>query len=295
MTGTPFGVGSSRNGQASVSGDGAVATTRLPGSGWLPAGWRRWRADEASGFSLQLFAALAALIVLVGGSGYLLIGRELDRSQLRADTAAAQADAQGFEVLGDHATSTRDGLHDIGVILVAIGRRPGTHTAVLVDQGHIVRAASQHRLVGTSDGDPRIRAVLLRGAGFFGNDIGSEQGQRNLQFVVPVIFRGSRYAYELEFNHVAFDEQVAGARTALILGGLAALLLGSGVFYLVGGKEADQKPPLCAATRDARRADRTAEPARLPRRLPAGRRCRLEAPGSTRLGRHRPRRFQAHE
>jgi diguanylate cyclase (GGDEF)-like protein len=252
VTGTSSRLEPSSNGHAFIADPDVSGDSRRLGFGRLRAGWRRWRADEASGFGLQLFASFAAVIVLVGGVGYLFMSRELNRSQLRADAAADRADAQGFVVLGERATSSRDAIHDIGVILQAIGRRPGTVTALLVDQGHVVRAASDHRLVGTFDRDPRISAALSGGAGYVGKDRPGADVHGNFQFVVPVSFRGARYAYELEFNHRAFDQQVAGVRTALIVVGLVALLLGGGVFYLVGGRRLmrSHRYALQRATRD---------------------------------------------
>jgi hypothetical protein len=54
--------------------------------------------------------------------------------------------------------------------------------------------------------------------------------------VRPVLIDGRRYAYEVSFDHRTFDAQLAGVRVGLVMLGLFALLGGSGVFYVVGGR-----------------------------------------------------------
>ena len=58
----------------------------------------------------------------------------------------------------------------------------------------------------------------------------------NFEFVAPVRLLGGRYAYEVTYDHRAYDAQLNEARTLLLLIGLLALFGGGGVFYLAGGR-----------------------------------------------------------
>ena len=68
----------------------------------------------------------------------------------------------------------------------------------------------------------------------------------------PSSLPGGRYAYEVTYDHRAYDAQLHDVRMVLLLVGLLALFGGGAVFYLVGGRVLmrDHRRALQRATRD---------------------------------------------
>ncbi|HEY5044267.1 MAG TPA: bifunctional diguanylate cyclase/phosphodiesterase [Solirubrobacteraceae bacterium] len=221
---------------------------------------RRWLAarriahenGSALSFGARLFLAIALTFALIGVIGYTLVDHNLEQRQIAHYAADVQADARGFEEVGAHASTRAQALRDIDQLLDAIARRPGTLEALLIDQRHVVTAASEDRLVGTTEADPRIDAALEHGSSSAGRESDPRKDRRNFEFVVPVELPGGRYAYEVNYDHRTYDAQLHEVRMVLLLVGLLALFGGGAVFYLVGGRALmrDHRTALQRATRD---------------------------------------------
>jgi diguanylate cyclase (GGDEF)-like protein len=208
--------------------------------------------DSAFGFGARLFAAVALTFALIGAVGYVLIDRKLEHHQIENHAESQQADAKGFEDIGVDAASPAEAVRQIDRLLDVIGHRPGTLRAVLIDQRHVITAAAEKRLIGTTDGDPRIDAALEHGTSYAGRESDPAQDRKNFEFVVPVELPGGRYAYEVTYDHRAYDAQLHDLRIVLLLVGLLALFGGGAVFYVVGGRSLmrDHRRALQRATRD---------------------------------------------
>jgi diguanylate cyclase (GGDEF)-like protein len=219
---------------------------------WLQ---KRHRVDEdgsAFAFGVRLLATVALTFALVGITGYVLVERNLAQRQITDFATAQRADAKAFEREGIRATSTADGIGDINRLLEGVAQRPGTREAFLIDKQHVIRAAGNGALVGTTDADPRIDAALEHGTSYAGHEGNPTKDSRDFEFIVPVNLPSGRYVYELTYDHRAYDAQLNEVRTILVLFGLLTLIGGSAVFYLVGGRRLmrDHRMILRRATRD---------------------------------------------
>jgi diguanylate cyclase (GGDEF)-like protein len=242
--------------------------------------------DSPFAFGARLFAAVALTFALIGALGYVLVDRNLEHHQIKSYAESQRADADGFEDIGAAARSPAEAVGEIDRLLDVIGHRPGTLEAVLIDQRHTIVAASgaeardaaeatgapatsghatgtpaasshataadRNRLIGTTDADPRIDAALTRGVPYAGREGDRSRDRKNFEFVVPVSLPGGRYAYEVTYDHRAYDAQLHDVRMVLLLVGLLALFGGGAVFYLLGGRALlrDHRRALERATRD---------------------------------------------
>jgi len=210
--------------------------------------------DSPFAFGARLFAAVALTFALIGALGYVLVDRNLEHHQIESYAESQRADADGFEDIGAAARSPAEAIGEIDRLLDVIGHRPGTLEAVLIDQRHTIVAASVdgNRLIDTTDADPRIDAALTRGVPYAGREGDRSRDRKNFEFVVPVSLPGGRYAYEVTYDHRAYDAQLHDVRMVLLLVGLLALFGGGAVFYLLGGRALlrDHRRALERATRD---------------------------------------------
>jgi diguanylate cyclase (GGDEF)-like protein len=199
-------------------------------------GLLRRRGDEASGVGLRLLVSFLLSLVLLGAAGYWLMGKELYHAQITSRAAAQRADAVGFQDLGRQALSRAAVIREIDEVIDAVGRRPGTLEAILVDSQNIVRAAADDRVVGSREADPPLDAALQAGIEYAGYEQVPGADHRDFEFIVPVELPWGRYAYEVTYDHSAFDQELGSVRRVLGLIGLFTIVGAAGLFYLVGGR-----------------------------------------------------------
>jgi diguanylate cyclase (GGDEF)-like protein len=219
--------------------------------------WLRWRGDggaegSALAFGVRLLLSVAIAFVLVGVIGYVVLERDLAGRQISAYAALQRADGRAFERETTREVSTEDGILDLDRLLEGVGERTGILEAFLIDQRHVIRAASNAAIVGTIDSDPRIDAALERGVSYAGHEGDPTRDRHNFEFVIPVNLPSGRYAYELIYSHSTYDAQLNAVQRILALIGLLALACGGVIFYLIGGRRLmrDHRMVLRRATRD---------------------------------------------
>jgi diguanylate cyclase (GGDEF)-like protein len=214
----------------------------------------RGRASEegsAFAFGARLLGAVAVTLALIGITGYLLLEHHLAHRQVTDYSAAQRADAKAFEREGAQASSAV-AISEVDQFIDAVARRPGTLEVLLIDPRNVIRASEDDALVGTRDSDRAIEGALRNGSSYAGRENDPRRDRRDFEFVTPVNLPGGRYAYEVTYDHRAYDAQLNEVRTILALIVLLALIGGSAVFYLVGGRRLmrDHRAVLRRATRD---------------------------------------------
>ena len=138
----------------------------------------------------------------------------------------------------------------------------------------MIRAAATRALVGRVDADARIDAALEHGSSYAGREGGRGKDSSDFEFIVPVDLQSGRYAYEVTYDHHTYDAQLSELREILALIALFTLIGGGAVFYLLGGRTGDARPPDGPAASHPRWADRPSQPAGLSGRVPASGRLR---------------------
>ncbi|MEA2496363.1 MAG: hypothetical protein QOJ29_4274, partial [Thermoleophilaceae bacterium] len=191
-------------------------------------------------------------LTIVGIGGYAAVVRELTRHQIETYANAHRADAETFESLNNTGDSPQAALAKIDQLLSAIGRRPGTREAFLIDESHIVQSADDPLSIGRFDTDARIEAALKRGSSYAGPEAQRGADDKDFELVRPVTLGGKHYAFEVSYDHTTFDGQLSAVRQVLVIGGLLAILISGLVFYLVGGRSLmrSHRIALERATRD---------------------------------------------
>jgi diguanylate cyclase (GGDEF)-like protein len=213
---------------------------------------RRRSGDGSFGFGARLFVTVLLSFALIGVVGYVLLDRSLTHNQILAYAATQRADAKGFEALGARAANPAQAIRRVDPFLDFVKQRPGAVDVTLIDPHHVVRTSSNDSLIGTKDLDRHMAAAVEHGAAYAGHQVERTEDRRDFEFIVPVNLPGGRYAYEVVYDHRAFDAQLHDVRTVIGLIALLALFGGGGVFYLVGGRRLmrDHRMSLRRATRD---------------------------------------------
>jgi diguanylate cyclase (GGDEF)-like protein len=205
-----------------------------------PALRRRWaelaRRRPVFVFTARLCVALAATFALICAGGYVAIGDQLQRRLISSYAQEHRADAHSLERAAAGAPSSTEANREIGELLRAIARRPGTLEALLIDRRHVVEVAGEASLEGEKDADARIDGALFAGRSYAGHEADPELDGRDFEFVVPVELPDGRHAFEVTRDHTVLDSQLAAVRRTLVLLALVAFVAGACVFYLVGGR-----------------------------------------------------------
>jgi diguanylate cyclase (GGDEF)-like protein len=219
------------------------------------------RADDARrrlgaiGFGPRLLFAVVAALAVPAAVGYALISADLESYQIDSYESSQRADVRSIESIARKARlhpRVRGPIQEVDELLDALGRRPGTLEALLIDPSGVVRASNVDSLVGRHDPNPRVAAALSSGASYAGHEADPSRDLANFEFVMPVDLRGGRYAFMTSYTHASFDGQLSRVRRNLLLVGLLALIGVTGLFYLLGGRSLlrSHRLALQRATRD---------------------------------------------
>jgi diguanylate cyclase (GGDEF)-like protein len=183
----------------------------------------------------RLLLALATSLVAVGAVSYVLISSQLRQDQIDNYTAIQHADARSFELLARR-NPHRIAIREIGELLGAIGRRPGTDEAILVGPDRVIRASAENSRIGTEDDDPNTVETLRSGSSFTGRESDPGENGDNFEFIVPVRFPDGRYALEVSFDSASLSALLADVRRVLLAVVAAAIAAVIALFYLLGGR-----------------------------------------------------------
>jgi diguanylate cyclase (GGDEF)-like protein len=220
---------------------GALEVSKSSGGLRHPRRWlaERRRSDERDtsfAFGARLFGTVLLTFALIGAVGYVLEQRSLEQRQIADYAAVQQADAKGLEKVDNSSRSRATAIRQIDQFISIVEQRPGTVSVILVDPHRVVTASGTGALVGTTDHAKEIAIALEHGTQYAGRDTDPTDNRHNFEFVAPVNILGGRYAYEVTYDHRAYDARLNEARKLLLLIGLLALFGGGGVFYLAGGR-----------------------------------------------------------
>ncbi len=236
---------------------GALGVLKLSGGlrhprRWLAGRRRSEERDTSFAFGARLLGTVLLTFALIGVVGYVLEQRGLEQRQIADYAAVQQADAKGLEKVDDSAPNRAAAIRQIDQFMSIVEQRPGTVSAILVNPEHVVRASGNGALAGSTDHAKEIAVALEHGTPYSGRDTDPTDHGHNFEFVAPVNILGGRYAYEVTYDHRAYDAQLNEARMLLALIGLLALFGGGGVFYLAGGRRlmSAYRMVLRRATRD---------------------------------------------
>jgi diguanylate cyclase (GGDEF)-like protein len=218
----------------------------------LPERLRSREGSSALVFGLRMVLAVAVTFLLIGVSGYLALEHELASRQIADFASSQRADARSFEAYAARAPTSTAAIADIDRLLDAVASRPGTLEATLIDSQNRIVASADDATVGEFDSDQPIDAALQRGLRYAGHENDPMADRRDFEFIVPIRVAGIRYAYEVTYDHRAYDAQLGRVRTIVAVIALLSLLGGGVVFYLVGGRRLmrDHRSVLRRATRD---------------------------------------------
>ncbi|MFI4977292.1 MAG: EAL domain-containing protein [Solirubrobacterales bacterium] len=222
---------------------------------WLRGRDRAGEDGSALAFGIRLLASVVLTLALVGITGYALLERSLAQRQITNYAAALRADARSFErqdTEGPAPASEASTIRGIQRLLDAIAQQPGILAARLIDSRRLVRAAANEAQIGETDTGPDVNATLKHGSSFAGRETSPALDRHDFAFTTPVNLASGRYAFDVSYDHRAFDAQVNEIRTILAVIALIAMIGGGVVFYLVGGRRLmrDHRTVLRRATRD---------------------------------------------
>jgi diguanylate cyclase (GGDEF)-like protein len=212
----------------------------------------RRRDGSQLAFTARMLASVAITFALVGVVGGLAVEHTLASKLIDHYAAEQRADARTFEAYGETASTRAQAIAEIDQVIDAVAQRPGVYETLLMNPQGVVRAAGDDQVLGEHNVDEPVLAALRHGTSWAGHEQDPKLDGRDFEFIAPVKLLGRRWAYEVTFDHRAFDAQIADVHETLAIVGLIGFFGGFVVFYLVGGRRLmrDHRLSLQRATRD---------------------------------------------
>lgn len=204
--------------------------------------------DSTTRFGLRLLATVALTFAMTGLAAYFVLTAQLRAPLYHSYLATQRDDARNLEAPAHSGAQPAVVALEVSQLLNTMSRRPGVTEALLVDPQGVVTAAGTPVGLGTKVARPEIVQAIARGREYAGMDAGGH----HLEFVVPVNLPGGRYAFQTKYRRNVLDAQVRDVERSVIIVGLLAFLVGSAIFYLVGGRALmrSHRLALHRATRD---------------------------------------------
>jgi diguanylate cyclase (GGDEF)-like protein len=204
------------------------------------------------GFGARLLLALLLTSSLIGALGYELMARELRHGQLDAYSSAQRADVRSIEAVGRESDPTTARVA-IDQLIAAIARRDGVLESLLINPSSVILASGTSGVdIGRRDSDQRIAGALRHGRSYGGPEADTGRDVRDFEFVAPVRLPDGRHVLEVSYDHRVLQADLRHIRHVMLLIGLLALVGGTVVFYVVGGRRllGSHRMALQRATRD---------------------------------------------
>ncbi|HMJ02632.1 MAG TPA: bifunctional diguanylate cyclase/phosphodiesterase [Conexibacter sp.] len=187
-------------------------------------------------FSIRVALALAASVVCLLLVSDTFFAHAISRELVEQDAHSYEADARALEQAYDEGSDPEDALDDVLDLVDSMKDRLGVLSARLIDaDGHVVSGPRDFALQGDRVPNPKFKATLPDRGSFAGGTQTERSGDR-LEFVVPLVLAGDRYALDIKQTTRELDAQVGALRNETLLFSLLALLLGMGLFYVIGGR-----------------------------------------------------------
>jgi diguanylate cyclase (GGDEF)-like protein len=186
-------------------------------------------------FAARLILSLVAALAVAGGCGYLLMHHRLRAEEIRSDAATARADARTFERIARASTGQAEALREITEILQAVRARPGIKEATLIGPGFRVVAGGDPAAVGTVHHDTSIERALIERERSAGGESDPAGDHGDLEYLEPLGWGGTHYAYEVTRSSADLDARLAGVDRTVLECALLGLLAGLLLFLPLGG------------------------------------------------------------
>jgi diguanylate cyclase (GGDEF)-like protein len=205
-------------------------------------------------FARKHALALRMVIAVVVSLGFLLFASEAffaraaSSALIEQDARSYVADANALEIAYQEGSGPADAIDDVLDLVDSMEDRLGIDSAKLLDSdGKVVIAARDANL----DSDRGTRTA--RGVGPSYADVETHDVGQGFQFVVPIHLGGKRFQLRVEADGQLLHARVSAMRNEALIFSVVSLLIGMGLFYVVGGRTLARRHRLVVkrATRDS--------------------------------------------
>jgi diguanylate cyclase (GGDEF)-like protein len=194
-----------------------------------------------AGFYARLGASIVVTFSLLSAAGYVLIGEQLERRRIDGFGIEHAAEAQTLATTAKRTVDGAEAINQLHELVTAFAAQPGVREMLVIDERGVVRIAADMSLVGTRVRDRRVDAALRRAESFTGR---SNSGERLVELIAPLdlpagrtAFASRRFAFVARRDARRLDETLATLRRTLVIVAVLAMVSGSAMFWLVGGRQ----------------------------------------------------------
>lgn len=186
-----------------------------------------------SSFVIRLLVATLLAFLVVGVVAERLISRSVRGAFISEQLADQQADARSIARVMETAD---DPVGEAQKLVDVVASRPSADDVELIDAAGHVLAASERADIG--EVEHGRAAQVARGAPATASSAPEgTDAPDDLEYVVPLLVGGRRYALETDQPRRVLDERIDGVRRNALAVGVAMLPLALLVFYLAGGRQ----------------------------------------------------------
>ena len=205
-------------------------------------------------FARRHSLALRVIIAMAVSLGFLLFASEAfftraaSSALIQQDARSYVADANALEVAYQEGSDPADAIDDVLDLVDSMEDRLGIDSAMLLDSDGTVVAAARDANLGSDRG-----VITDRGEGPSYADVKTHEIGQGFQFVVPIHLGGQRFQLRVDTDGQLLNARVSALSNQALVFSMVSLLIGIGLFYLLGGRTLARRHSLVVkrATRDS--------------------------------------------
>jgi diguanylate cyclase (GGDEF)-like protein len=194
---------------------------------------------------------VAAVVVSLGFLQFaseLFFTRAASRELVQQDARSYVADAGALETAYREGSDPADAMDDVLDLVDSMEDRRGVGAAKLLDANRKIVTAPRDAKLGSDRGSKSRRR-----SGPTYDDVETREVGQGFQFVVPIHLDGKRFLLEVNEEGQVLHARVSALRDEALIFSMVSLVIGMGLFYLLGGRTLARRHSLAVkrATRDS--------------------------------------------
>ena len=198
--------------------------------------------------ALRVVVAVAASLAFLLVASEVFFTRAASSALIEQDARSYVADANALEIAYQEGSDPADAIDDVLDLVDSMEDRLGIDSATLLDSDGDVVAAARDANLGSDRG-----AKSGRGVGPSYADVKTSEVGEGFQFAVPIHLGGKRFQLRVEEDGQLLHSRVSALSNEALVFSIVSLLIGIGLFYVLGGRSLARRHSLVArrATRDS--------------------------------------------
>ena len=204
----------------------------------MPRKLRRTDRKSALRFTAGLLGTFVLTLAVLGAVQYKLLGDRFESTLIEESAQDHKADTASLVAKYRSAEGDEDPVEELNELLRAIVARPGVSEATVIDRAGRVVASGDERMIGAREENSATMRAVFAGRAYAGAQSHHGEDWDGYEYIRAFDVGGRRLAFHVDQDHRELERNLSDLTNHSVLLVLFGLLVGTPLFYFVGGRPA---------------------------------------------------------